>query len=164
MKQNNATILQDLQAKGFRGFVPVGALRSGTSVIPEIQGVYLVIRTADVPPVFLSKGSGGFFKGKDPNVPLSNLSANWVEDEQVVYIGMTRSSLRKRIRTYLLFGKGEPVGHYGGRLIWQLQDHEDLLFCWKPMPVGDPDQMETELIDAFKSAHGGRRPFANLTK
>ena len=119
----------------FSSPVRIADLRTHMSQIPEEQGIYLVLRRSKDAPVFLPVGSGGHYKGKNPNVP-----------------------------TYLRFGAGQPVGHWGGRYIWQLQDHEDLEFCWKAMPTGDPDQMESQLIDLFKQQHGGKRLFANLMK
>ena len=145
-----------------KGFIKISDLRNRTSAISGMPGVYMVLRRSPEHPTFLKAGSGGFFKGKNPNVPISELEANWVESEAVVYIGMTTQPLRKRISTYLRFGDGEDVGHYGGRYIWQLADHEDLEFCWLPMPTGDPRARESELIEAFKLCHNGQRPFANL--
>lgn len=148
----------------FSAPVRIADLRSDTSLIPECPGVYLVLRRKKAAPVFLPVGSGGHYGGDDPNVPIAELESNWIPGEEIVYIGMTRSSLRHRIGTYLRFGAGQPVGHWGGRYIWQLQDHEDLEFCWKAMPTGDPNQLESQLIDLFKQQHGGKRPFANLSK
>lgn len=58
------------------------------------------------------------------------------------------------------FGSGEAVGHWGGRYIWQLEDADQLLFCWKA--YADAEQLEKALIAAFKKCHDGKRPFANL--
>lgn len=148
--------------EGFEGGFTVAELRKNDYLIPCEQGVYIVVRKSSENPSFLQNGSGGAFKGKNPNVPISELQMNWVRGETVIYIGMTNQTLRKRIRTYLRFGNGEPVGHWGGRFIWQLADHEDLVFYWKPMPDGSPEVYESELIAGFKMANGGLRPFANL--
>lgn len=147
---------------GFKGFIPVSALRErGLKMIPDVPGVYMVLRVSEGAPEFLETGSGGHFKGKNPNVPVAELAANWVDGTPVVYIGKA-TSLRKRISQYLRFGQGKPVGHWGGRYIWQLADAPDLLFCWREVD-GDPDAVETELIRAFREAYGSR-PFANLSK
>lgn len=153
-----------LSAIGFSAPVRIAELRTNSSRIPEFPGVYIVLRRKKDAPVFLPVGSGGHHQGNNPNVPVPELESNWIPGEEIVYIGMTRSSLRHRINTYLRFGQGQPVGHWGGRFIWQLEDHEDLEFCWKTMPSGDPDQVESQLIDLFKQQHGGKRPFANLAK
>ena len=151
-----------LKETGFVGFVPVAELWGGAlRMIPDVPGVYVVCRVSDGAPVFLETGSGGHFKGKAPNVAVAELAANWVGGTPVVYIGKA-TSLRKRISQYVRFGQGKPVGHWGGRYIWQLADAPDLLFCWREVD-GVPDAVETELICAFREAYGSR-PFANLSK
>ena len=75
---------------------------------------------------------------------------------------MTQDTLKKRLSTYMRFGQGEAVGHWGGRFIWQMKDSRDLIICWKPMPIGDAAKEESDMIQSFKQAHGGKRPFANL--
>lgn len=160
------TSIDAMKSHGFHGFHTVGELISNTDLIPDQKGVYCVLRTNDAPPEFLERGSGGFFKGKDPNVSLSELKDNWISGTPVVYIGKAGSlsggaNLRKRISQYLKFGQGKDIGHYGGRLIWQLKDAQDLLFCWKPTPSIDPAVIETEMINTFRDVYGDR-PFANL--
>ena len=43
------------------------------------------------PGEFLAVGSGGHFKGKDPNISLADLKSNWVDNTKVVYIGKATS-------------------------------------------------------------------------
>ncbi len=151
-----------MESSGFEGFVTVTDLWDGGSkMIPDVPGVYMVLRVSDEAPVFLEKGSGGHFKGKNPNVPVAELAANWVDGTPVVYIGKA-TSLRKRISQYLRFGQGKPVGHWGGRYIWQLADATQLLFCWMPVD-GNADAVETDMICRFRERYGCR-PFANLAK
>lgn len=154
--------IEDLKKAGFEGFFKVKDLKENFPTIPGIMGVYMVVRNSSDQPAFLKIGSGGFFKGEDPNVPIDELKRNWVADTCVVYIGKA-SSLRKRLYQYLRFGSGKNVGHKGGRYIWQLKDHDDLLFCWKILKDKDPEQYESELIETFRSIYG-ERPFANLAK
>ena len=72
-------------------------------------------------------------------------------------------TLRKRIGQYIRFGSGEPVGHWGGRYIWQLEDADNLLFCWRAVKESeDAEEFESELIADFNVQYGGFRPFANL--
>lgn len=154
---------ETLKQQGFVGFKKVSELmETRCAVVPAVQGVYVVLRESAGEPMFVEDGTGGAFKGKNPNSPISTLQANWVEDTQVVYIGMTRATLKKRLSAYMRFGQGEAVGHWGGRFIWQLEDAKDLVVCWKPMSSGDAATEESEMIQAFKQAHAGRRPFANL--
>ena len=148
--------------------MPLRELRPSKKLIPAVRGVYVLLRSATHAPVFLEEGTGGFFKGKDPNVPLEVLRQNWVEPSPVVYIGkagdpVQAATLRSRLWQYLRFGTGANVGHWGGRYIWQLEDAESLLACWLPLPDGSPSELESSLIDTFRQEHGVR-PYANLTK
>lgn len=159
--------IDNLRCNGFSGFVSVAALRPDLTQIPDIRGVYMVVREIGNRPQFRATGSGGHYKGTDPNVPIEKLRMNWVEETCVLYIGKagdehSHSTLRSRLRQYLQFGAGEPIGHKGGRYIWQLEDAEDLLFCWKPLPSGNPPKEEAALLAAFKCQYEGRLPFANL--
>lgn len=152
---------------GFEGFKTMKELMNGgRNLIPAQMGVYVVLRESDAAPVFLEEGTGGFFKGKDPNVLISELQANWVPNASVVYIGKaggigSSATLQKRLGQYLRFGQGANVGHWGGRYIWQLADSLDLVVCWKTLTDTDPRELENQMIADFKSIHG-KRPFANL--
>ena len=129
--------------------------------IPDTSGVYMVVRESNEMPEFLKVGTGGYFKGENPNVSESELRANWVAGAAVVYIGKA-ASLRSRLSQYLRFGQGKPAGHRGGRYIWQLKDAPQLKFYWKEVE-GDYDAEESAMINAFKARYGCR-PFANLVK
>ena len=159
---------QSLKAQGFEGFISVGELMTGAKkMIPAQMGVYAVLREDNTEPRFMEVGTGGFFKGKNPNVSIDELKANWVENTSIVYIGKAGSigstaNLRTRLGQYLRFGEGANVGHYGGRYIWQLDDSRDLIVCWKPLDSEDPRPIEQQMISEFKALHSGRRPFANL--
>ncbi|MDE6397572.1 MAG: hypothetical protein K2K84_09900 [Muribaculaceae bacterium] len=158
--------IEQLKNAGFTGFVTVADLRQSCSCIPDVMGVYVVLRTSHDAPSFVNPGTGGFFKGKDPNVPVSKLRENWVDGNQIMYIGKagdpgSSSTLRKRIKQYIGFGEGKPVGHQGGCYIWQLSDAADLVFAWKPLPGGYPSTEESRMIQEFKTRNGGMRPFAN---
>ncbi|MCH5216736.1 MAG: hypothetical protein J1F10_07315 [Muribaculaceae bacterium] len=159
--------INNLRTWGFTGFIPVKDLRLISDKLPNIRGVYVVIRDKDITPTFVEKGSGGFFKGKDPNVSIDELKSNWVKDSKIVYIGKAgdpgkKATIKTRLEQYLRFGGGKNVGHYGGRFIWQLSDAEELLFAWKTLPDEIPSEIEAQLIDDFKKLHNGKRPFANL--
>jgi len=121
------------------------------SLIPSKKGVYFVLYPSIGETYFLTVGTGGHFKGKNPNVTVQMLKNNWIENTVVIYIGQagrgtSSATLRSRIRQYLRFGMGNPVGHYGGRLIWQISDSKNLLLCWKPLFAEDPREVEKELI------------------
>jgi hypothetical protein len=158
---------QAIRAAGFDGFVSVKKLReTRCSDVPAVAGVYLVLRLNPGVARYMEKNQGGHFKGRDPSVSAGELASNWVADALVVYIGKagggaSQSTLRKRLWSLMRFGAGEPVGHWGGRLLWQLEDCSDLILCWKPTGSLDAGAYESELISAFARTYGAR-PFANL--
>ena len=161
--------IDDLKKAGFEGFRSVEKLREDLSATPAVAGVYMVVYQGDGMPEFLENGTGGLKRKKDkngkvkitnPNVPVSELESNWVNGTCVVYIGKA-TTLSKRISQYLRFSNGENIGHWGGRLIWQIKDSKDLQLCWKPVDT-NPREEEKRLIADFKRQYDGKRPFANL--
>lgn len=157
----------DFEKYGFTGFIPVEELWLDKSMIPKEKGVYLVIDPNYQKPDFLETGVGGFFKGKNPNVPISELRANIVHNSKVIYIGKAgsltgKATLYSRLDQYLKFGQTKNIGHWGGRYIWQLRNSKKLIFCWKPTPNQDPREIEIQLLKEFISSFD-KRPFANLT-
>jgi hypothetical protein len=151
--------IEELKKAGFTGFKKMSELFLDSSMLPDKNGVYLVLNVDNKSADFLNIGTAGHFKGKNPNVSLSELNSNWVENTKVVYIGKA-TSLKSRLRQYFSFGQGKNIGHYGGRLIWQIKDSNELVVCWKSLSA-DPREFEAELIKQFVSTYG-RRPFANL--
>jgi hypothetical protein len=142
---------------GFVGTVPFAALP--TTDVPAGPGVYIVTRPATTDPVFLPMSPAGWFKGKDPSLPISELEEAWVPGESVVYIGKA-TNLWRRLSEYRRHGEGKPVGHWGGRMIWQLADSAELLVAWRE--VEDPRRVEKAMIADFETSCG-KRPFANRT-
>jgi hypothetical protein len=151
--------LDEIKKAGFTGFKKMNELFLDNSMLPDTNGVYLVLNIDNKPGEFLTVGSGGHFKGKDPNISLADLKFNWVDNTKVVYIGKA-TSLRSRLRQYFGFGQGKNIGHYGGRLIWQIKYSKDLVVCWKTLTT-DPREFEVDLIQQFVKTYGCR-PFANL--
>jgi hypothetical protein len=144
-----------LEAVGFAGWVPLSTIRGRPC--PSSGGVYVI--TYSGPPTFAERSCSGWFKGKDPTVANEALIANWVEGAEVVYIGKA-DQLRRRLTQFADFGAGKPVGHWGGRLIWQLPHTELLQVAWKETPGRIPRDVEAELIASFRHAYG-KPPFAN---
>lgn len=153
-----------LEDNGFSGFVRFAELQ--VARVPTGPGVYVIVRQFDREPEFLPVNPAGRFKGKDPSVPRERLEAEWVAATEVVYIGKAsggasgRRGLRKRLDEFRRFGEGDPIGHWGGRLIWQLEESDTLLVCWKETDV-EPALVERAMILGFTTKFG-RRPFANL--
>lgn len=156
----------NLEKIGFEGFISISLLLKNENLIPKSKGVYMILYPTENRPKFKFVGSGGHFKGRDPNVAVEILDNNWIKDEPIIYIGKAGSTfgsgtLHSRLKQYLNFGKGLPVGHWGGRYIWQLDFPEDLIICWKQTPNQDPSIIEKYLIQKFKEGYN-QRPFANL--
>ena len=153
-----------LEAAGFIGWRSWAELRaSDLAEVPPGPGAYVVYRLALGDPSFLETSPAGRFKGRDPTVPTETLADNWVAGAHVVYIGKA-DALRRRLRQYGRFGAGRPVGHWGGRYIWQLADSDELLIAWRAISWNEVARdYEQRLLRRFAEVHDGRRPFANLT-
>lgn len=157
--------IEALGAASFDGFVPLVTL--DTPRVPKQPGLYVVVRTSTQAPRFLDTSVGGWFKGKDPSVPVTRLESRWLTTTPVIYIGKaggatSGATLSGRLAQYQRFCNGEPIGHWGGRFICQLTDLADLLVAWRPSS-GDEASEDTAAIDEFKSQYG-QYPFANLRR
>ena len=154
-----------LTARGFEGFERFADLPA--EQVSSSGGVYVVLRESDSPQTFLPISLAGRNKGRDPSVAPETLASAWVPGEYLLYIGRAaigpsgRRGISKRLDEFRRHGAGEPVGHWGGRYVWQLADHEKLRVAWKPDQ--DPAAAEADLLDEF-IAHHGRLPFANLRR
>lgn len=159
--------VQDIRNEGFKGFRTAEELmESKCSPVPKVPGVYFVIRHNESPVIFLQKSIGGRFKGENPTVTIDELKNNWVKNSIVLNIGKaggrdSKATLQSRLWQYMQFGMGKPIGHKGGRYIWQIKDSNKLIICWKELLNVEPVSIEKEYISKFKGIYGCR-PFANL--
>jgi hypothetical protein len=158
-KQDMSFTKSELRSAGFVGWLTFAQVRPKHDLIPLTNGVYVVTDIAKKSPAFLRESCGGWFNSKNPSVSSEQLAANWVDGAEVVYIGKA-DQLRRRVRDFADFGAGKPIGHWGGRLIWQLPAVSDLLVAWKATPGRVSREVEAELIRSFRSAYG-KPPFAN---
>jgi len=157
--------LETLKQIGFKGFITIQQAINEKKLIPSVKGVYMIYM--DNPkPNFVSNGTGGFFKNEDPNVTIETLKQNWVKSSPILYIGKaggenSSATLQSRLKQYFQFGQGKNVGHWGGRLIWQIKNPYQLKVCWMETPENDPREVEKALITEFVSQFN-QRPFDNL--
>lgn len=163
----NFSSIEQLADFGFYGFKNISTLWQNKNLIPNTKGVYCVVNPTPEKAEFLFPGVGGFFNGKNPNVDFETLKQNWIQNCPVIYIGKaggsSNATLRSRLTQYLRFGQGANVGHWGGRYIWQLKNHRDLLVCWFETPMHNPRDLEIKLLELFKEQFNNRLPFANLS-
>lgn len=154
--------IADLRRRGFVGFLPVAQLDDKPVQVPGPRGVYAVIRAATDAPRFLERSGAGWWKGKDPTVSAERLLAEWVTGVQTLYLG-DAASLHERVGELVKFSRarGEPVRHWGGRLLWQLESCQALLVAWKVESYSGA--LEFDLLEEFIEAYG-RLPFANLKR
>ncbi|MET0871174.1 MAG: hypothetical protein ABWX89_02465 [Paeniglutamicibacter terrestris] len=158
---------KSLKDDGFTGFRPIATLEINR--IPQHQGIFAVLRPADFEPNFLPKSTAGVFKKKNPSLPAASLTAEWVEDADVLFIGKASTGskgnrgLRRQIQEFVDFGNGKPPGHWDGRLIWQLVDAGKLLVAWKELPAESLNAAQANYHAQFQHIYG-RLPFANLVQ
>ncbi|MDT0488167.1 hypothetical protein [Streptomyces doebereineriae] len=152
-----------LAERGFVGFVRFVDLPH--SSVPAQVGIYVVLRTAVSPPVFLEHSPAGHRKAHDPTVAPATLTSAWVAGATVVYVGKAagRQGLSRRLNAYRRQGLGHNAGHRGGEYIWQLADSDALLVAWRTVADLPAGQAEAELIAEFTALHGAL-PFANRNR
>lgn len=155
-----------LRRQGFTGFVRAETLldQRERDVIPKCDGIYVAVYDGPDPPSFVRVSPAGWWKGRNPTLPLDDLRARWVPRATVVYVGKAnrtpKNDLRERVRKLVRYGAGSVIGHEGGRAIWQL--HADSLrIAWRETAGGDiPRLEERRLIDGFRDRYGAL-PFGN---
>jgi len=155
-----------LERQGLTGFLAVSELRaSRLAEVPESPGVYVVLRPLSSSPTFLERSHGGWFKGTDPTVARTILKEKWVTGANLIYVGKTtkgsagRTHLRDRLTKLLAYGSGKPVGHKGGRYLWQVEGADEFLVAWRV--AEDPTTEENQILSDFSAAYGSY-PFANI--
>lgn len=150
----------DLRRRGFEGFVPLSEARGSASPLPKTPGAYAVLRATPDAPRFLERSVGGPYRGELPAL-VSELAARWNEGASLVYLGKTDRPLAKRVRELARYGAGEKEAHAGGRYMWQLADHADLLVAW--IVSDEPAALEADLVAEFEAAYD-QLPFANINR
>lgn len=165
------TSVADVIAAGFTELGILGDLLSAG--LPDFDGlskcgVYLVTAPEGYKPEFISVEMAHKVGNVINPYNVSRLAEKWVDNVDVIYIGLAGysrpRSLRKRLSDLLRHGNGqtsESGPHKGGEILWQLRGYES--FTVWAMPTGNPPgprDTEKELIQLFE-AQSGRLPFAN---
>lgn len=78
--------------------------------------------------------------------------------EDLIYVGKTKRTLRKRIKELIRYGKGLSSNHRGGRLIWRLPNVWNARIFYKRSNF--PRELEKSLLKEFKQTHG-KYPYGN---
>jgi hypothetical protein len=160
----NKQTLKDDGFAGFRSFDQLDINR-----VPRAPGLYVVLKPEGFERVFLAKSVGTRFKKRDPSLPTPALEAEWIDNADVLYIGKAgpgstgNRGLRKHIQEFTDFGRGKPVGHWDGRLIWQLAGSQSLIIAWKELAAEEVNHAEAAYHAEFVRAYG-KLPFANLVQ
>jgi hypothetical protein len=162
--------IESLRAYGFEGFVPLEhwdeslALDGNGS---DVEGVYVVVRESTLVPTFLEEDH----RKPRPRLWSADAAASrWVPRVQVLYFGKgplrsskakRRHGLARRVSELQKHGYRGGANHYGGKLLWQIDDADALLIAWKPLAQGESAAIESGLIRGFDRIMG-RQPFANV--
>ncbi|MCU1509499.1 MAG: hypothetical protein JWQ12_1764 [Glaciihabitans sp.] len=162
--------IESLREYGFVGFVPlkdwdefqvIGLTQS------DIEGVYVVVRESTDVPKFRDEDHR---KPRPKRWSAEDAADRWVSGVQVLYFGKgplrsskakRRQGLARRVRELQKHGYRGGANHYGGKLLWQIDDIDSLLIAWKPLAEGESAAIESGLIRGFERVMG-RQPYANI--
>lgn len=158
MPELNGFDRKDLEAAGFVGWTSV----QEASDVPDTPGVYVVYSDHRGAGEFLATNPAGWHKDQDPTVPSALLEERWIADAGALYFG-SAMNLQKRLIRLGQFSAGEPVSHYGGRILWQVSFSAEFLVAWKETEDGDHATEKKGFVKQFKSTFGCQ-PFANIQR
>ena len=166
-------MIDDLRADGFGGFLQ---LKSFLKVAvagngPDVEGVYAIVRESAARPAFKEDAHR---KPRPKIYSAAEAEARWVEGAQTLYLGkgplrklskVRRQGLAQRLHELRAHGYDGAANHYGGKLLWQIDDMDSLIVAWKVLPAGAADASETALIHRFMNKDSlHRAPYANISK
>ena len=90
------------------------------------------------------------------------LSEFWLPEENILYIGMTQSSLSKRINDYYITGIGDRSPHSGGQWLKTLKNISGLYVHYATVSLPEQASWAEEKLLGYFIEATGRLPFANL--
>ena len=173
-----------LRDYGFTGFVAVRDLVeqfkrrnitiSGEALVPSKPGIYIAWWPHKHSPKILERSEALLRQGGlTPTEKTDKLECKLVSNSQVLYIGKVgkagdeNRALKTRIQEYLKSGnkiesRARVGNHSGGRYIWQIENSDEIEFCWKPIIDRDSREIEKYLIELYMQCYSGKKPFANI--
>jgi hypothetical protein len=155
---------QNLEARGYSGFVTLDSLRSPRGSqrksIPHLPGTYVVLRASDVQPQFVVEPRGGKSAAHCDHAAVGQLLVAWIPGASLVYVG-EGGDLRDRIALLIRYGQGTTDGHCGGAWIWRLRDCWHLEIAYRMAATkAEAASDEAHLLGEFAERYGAL-PFAN---
>ena len=126
----------------------------------QFSGVYIFVLSDKFGEVsFCGENHSGWFKEKNPTISVEKLEENRVKGANVLYIGETERTIKKRVMEHIRFWNSKPVGAYGGRAVAQINNYVNLeIWCLK---TETPKKTKQDLLLEFKKEFK-KSPFANL--
>ncbi len=126
--------------------------------LADRPGVYKVFPPRDFELVF--RNDPDATGDSDSIKPVALLTKRWnliqssprEDDKDILYIGTTTGTLRKRVECFAKYGYGEVKNHRGGYPIWQIKNNKHLLV--EIYPCENPKKKETELLDSYIDYYG----------
>jgi hypothetical protein len=93
----NFDSIDDIRQCGFEGFATIADLQASKCCeVPDVPGVYLVLRPNTAPLTFLDRSTGGHFKGIDPTAEVSVLKRKWAGVEHTLVYTLVEPGQAKR--------------------------------------------------------------------
>lgn len=130
----------------------------GCSCVPEVSGVYRVLR----PEGMTIRFTEHMYNRSAKLYSAEKLSRKYMDcsDQEILYIGKAngRKGLRQRIKQYIDYGWNHAANHKGGRAVWQIEDAGLLLLAYEECE--DAEAQEKQLLADYK-AKNGSYPLAN---
>lgn len=127
INSNVLTKIKFLKISDFIGEKQKNKTKPDWNIIPTNPGVYFIVKF-DKNIKFKTTSDADFAKGKE----YKNLDRLYEEynkgDKTIIYIGKAdgKNGIRQRLKQYFRKYKS----HSGGRLIWQIENNENLRVCW----------------------------------
>ena len=126
---NDKLTIDDLRSEAFVVSVKVDDLRDDVSAVPLSGGIYVVVRRVAHRRHFSSRAAAGTSKvGIRPRFSMYSRTSGCRTRRCSTSARATCCGVGSRSTRLSAAG---PIGHWGGRYIWQLSDSDELLVAWK---------------------------------